>query len=371
MAPAPTLQGIQDAVDVSVLRQRLNTEIMKIVNAGHLKPGFSTAGAGLAWVTGDTLYDYFHAPADTLLALTLAYPHLTPANQSALETYLRNEYAAYPPYQYKYIGWRDGAARQAFDFPPEVQQALANHGPSQYAAQSFPGWTGDPQWTPHMFYALWKYAQQFDNAQTIFNNNRSCFNSPPADDVLAMYPFAHNAWIAGYVGYINLAKLAGIPDNQLTSYQQTLDRLLSLRATNFNKDNPWGPDSHNSNQSFSVARNFLFMTPELGQYLRGHALPKVQAAFDEYKDIAPYWFVSNFEATYGEALIHHLYDTPSLFLAKAYIFNAPREELAKYLDVPAFERGDLFYIQNLVATIEAGPAGPPTPPAKPKGLRVR
>jgi hypothetical protein len=43
-----------------------------------------------------------------------------------------------------------------------------------------------------------------------------------------------------------------------------------------------------------------------------------------------------------------------MFQAKAYILKETREELTKYLDVPAFERGDLCYIQNLIAAVEAG-----------------
>ncbi len=48
-----------------------------------------------------------------------------------------------------------------------------------------------------------------------------------------------------------------------------------------------------------------------------------------------------------------LYNYPAMFQAKAYIMKASRSELSKYLDAPAFERGDLFYIQNLVAALKA------------------
>jgi hypothetical protein len=47
-----------------------------------------------------------------------------------------------------------------------------------------------------------------------------------------------------------------------------------------------------------------------------------------------------------------------MFQAKAWILKEPRDELVKYLDVPGFPRGDLFYIQNLVAAIEADAVGP-------------
>ena len=97
------------------------------------------------------------------------------------------------------------------------------------------------------------------------------------------------------------------------------------------------------------------LTPELGAYLSGtaSAYAKVQAALTEYTHDAPYWFANHFEATCIEGVMHHSYDYAGVFAAKAYISKAPHEELTKYLDVPAFKVGDLYYIQNLVAAIEA------------------
>lgn len=42
--------------------------------------------------------------------------------------------------------------------------------------------------------------------------------------------------------------------------------------------------------------------------------------------------------------------------------SKPREELDKYLDVPMCARGDLFYLLNLIATLEAEPGAPTTRP---------
>jgi hypothetical protein len=105
------------------------------------------------------------------------------------------------------------------------------------------------------------------------------------------------------------------------------------------------------NRTLSVARNFMFLTPELGEHLRQNALPAVAAAVDEYADVAPYWFVAKFDGSYGEGTLQHLYDYPALFQAKAYILEQPFAELVKWLDVPGFARGDLFYVQNLVAAL--------------------
>ena len=105
-------------------------------------------------------------------------------------------------------------------------------------------------------------------------------------------------------------------------------------------------------RAFSASANFIYLTPELGEYLRTNALSKVQAALNEYYHNTPYWFVERYEGTIGEGVFAPLYDV-NLFQAKALILKESREELVKYLDVPAFPIGDLFYIQNLVAAIEA------------------
>jgi hypothetical protein len=102
-----------------------------------------------------------------------------------------------------------------------------------------------------------------------------------------------------------------------------------------------------------MASNFMFLVPELGEYLRDHALTKVQGALAEYEQIAPYWFVSFAEEGFGENALTPLYDGQALFLVKAWILRADGAELEPYLDVPAFARGDLFYIQKLVAAINA------------------
>ena len=95
------------------------------------------------------------------------------------------------------------------------------------------------------------------------------------------------------------------------------------------------------------------MVPELGDYLNQHIYSQVQDAVKEYTYVAPYWFVAGFDDSYGEGTFQSLYDYPSLFQAKAYILKQPYDEMVKWLDVPAFYRGDLFYIQNLVAALNA------------------
>jgi hypothetical protein len=120
-----------------------------------------------------------------------------------------------------------------------------------------------------------------------------------------------------------------------------------------NKDHPF-IDHRYHRRSLNVARNFMMLTPELGAYLQQHALGLVEEAVDEYDYVAPFWFVARYETMINEGVMSPLYTYPAMFQAKAFILNEPQEELVKYLDVPAFSRGVLFYIQNLVAAIESG-----------------
>ena len=50
-------------------------------------------------------------------------------------------------------------------------------------------------------------------------------------------PFVHNAYIAGYLGYLGLERLAGQPES--SQIRQELDRLLQLRASQFSKNSAY------------------------------------------------------------------------------------------------------------------------------------
>lgn len=358
VAPVVAAATITATASVDSLTQSLTHEVQKIIDAGHLKPGFFSSGLidlKLNGLCADQFQDYFHSPADTLYTLLRALPHLPPEVAQSTRAYLQAEYAAYPPLSVNHVGWKVGANRQAYDVPPEVEADMANLPANRYSLE-FPGWPGQTI-PPFTFYALWKYAQEFGGAQQLFAQARGKLLSPPGDDVLAKFPFAHNAFIAGYSGYVQLATMAG-DTAEASSKQVTLNTLLAKRAANFDKDTPYTETNSNREpglycRSLSGSRNFIYLVPELGDYLRSNALAKVQAAVDEYNRVLPYWFVSWYEDSVGEAMFQPLYDVHGIFAAKAMVLKQTRAELAKYLDVPGYARGDLFYMQNLVLAIEA------------------
>ena len=356
-APVPALPPL----GAEALKARLSGEIQNMLAAGHLRPGYASHGhfdLPSQHQCGDDLGDYFHHPAETILTLVQALPHLPESMQPQVRAYLQAEFDAYPPYEYNHIGWQDGAAREAFDLPPEVAGALVNLPPETGIVGFVWGMN------PYSLYAVWQYAalqneptltrQLFTNAQ----NNRALMDSllnVPDNGVLARMPFVHNAYIAGYLGYLGLEKLAGQAES--TPIRQELERLLQLRASQFSKDSAYAHAVTREEGAYcrtlNVASNFMFLVPELGDYLREHALAKVQGALTEYESLAPYWFVSLAAEGFGENALTPLYDGQALFLAKAWILREPAPKLEPYLDVPAFARGDLFYIQKLVAAINA------------------
>jgi hypothetical protein len=340
LAETRTVHDALSVTPVGALREELAAEVQKMVDAGHLRPGYYGTGLGDFQMGSELGYlsHYFHNPSETLYTLIWALPYLPAELQQQTREYLRQEYRDYPAYTIAHIGWQEGTPREDYITLPEVEARMASYGPSTWV---FP---------QHSFYGLWRYAQEFGGAKDIFDRVRNKLEMPPSDSYLAEYPFIHNAYIAGYMGYLGLQELAG--ESESPSVRAELDRLLRLRVTQFSKDNEFsGGDDYR--RALNASKNFMYLVPELADYLHDNALARVQEAVDEYNEVVPNWFVTRFDSSFQEARLQYLYDSPALFQARGLILQEPYEELVKYLDVPAFARGDLFYIQNLITAIEA------------------
>lgn len=341
-----------DPISAVELRSRLEDEVTKIIDAGHLRPGYYTHGTFVY----RELADYFENPGDTLYTLSIAYPHLSSDLQSRVRTYLQNEWLAYfYPTMYADIGWAEGAARESMPLPPEVQAKLGNYPKSQFS--------GGFSWfyPQHNFYAMWKYVanvapnlagQAYDQAKTKL---QVPLPDMPTSTWLRERPFELNAYIAGYYGFLRLQEAANRTSQDAalrTQVQNELNRLYALRVSIFSKDTPYLTNNYHK-RSLNIARNFIFLVPELGDYLNQNDLSRWRTAVNEYDYVAPYWFVTRYEAMVNEGVMSNLYNAPAMFQAKAYVLKQSRAALTKYLDAPAFERGDLFYIQNLIAALNA------------------
>lgn len=364
-SPLPALMAndapsTSDPISTAEISQRLNDEVQKIVNAGHLRPGYYHARTLVKDVE-----NYFENPGDTLYTLSVAYPYLSASLQAQVQDYLASEFNTYfADAMIARTGWSTGAPREWMDLPPEVAEDIASgrYQPLTRAGNGFI-WT----YPQNNFYAMWKYAETIPgvDAQQVYSLAKSKLTvpvpTPPVGsqtDYFRQQPYELNGWIAGYIGFLNLQSLAGMDGtdaNLRTRVSDELDRLMTMRSNIFTKESyyndPNAPGYKFYKKNFDIVGNFLYIVPELGEYLRQQKEAEVRAAVDEYSYIAPYWFVSRYEDSIGERGMSLLYNYYALFQAKAFILHESPDELAKYLDVPAFAVGDLFYIQNLVAVL--------------------
>ena len=359
-ATVPPPADSRVAPNAEELERLLAHEIEKWLAAGHLHVGYFNASQfGHTPGRYRGLNNYFENPAENLWVLLRALPHVPQPLQGRLRGFIQKEFQAYPPTALASIGWKDGASRDYFLYPPEVDADRANFPPGPLNPRRH-GFFWRTQLPPLNFYVLWKYAKEFGGAKAIHDSVKGKLGRLPPEADWRLYPYEINAYIAGHLGYLELEKLAAQPESP--EIRTTLDKLLRWRAQNFSKDTPFPskgpynkarPNSHANR--INISRNFILLTPELAQHLRDKALAKVREAVEEYNRVAPYWFVSRYEGCLQEATVQNLHDYFALFQAKAWILRQPREELVKYLDVPGFARGDCFYIHNLISAIEAPP----------------
>jgi outer membrane protein assembly factor BamB len=360
-----SVTDIMQTPSLSDLQSRLETEILKILSSWPLRPVYFNVGkSGFS-----QLNIYFNNPGEILLTLARAYPYLSTPLQAQVKIRLEELFQKYfDPVMYAQIGWADGNPREAMPLPLEVGNSLSQFPKTTWVGY---GWSWDyPQLN---IYAMWKYAQIFpEDAVIVYDLAKSRLQVPVPEDATDQYlqefTWEQNAYIAGYIGFLELQELAGrtIEDGQLrTTVTNELNHLQILRATTFSKDTPYvdctDPQHPECvpinkkfyNRTFNISRNFIWIVPELGEYLNQNALSKVQDAYNDYNYVGPYWFVSRFGATEDEGVVQPIFDYYALFQTKALILKESRQELTKFLDVPAFERGDLYYILNLIAAIEA------------------
>ena len=333
---------------VAGLQNKLAEEVQKMLDAGHLRKPYINQRK-LYCV--NTEMEYWQNSAMTIYVLLQALPHLPSSMQSDVKKYIQNEYNTYKPYQIGNEGFA-GTPREYYSTPPDAQQELNSAG-NQGGITLF------------TFYALWKYADTFGNAASVFNNVKDKLPAPLSNATFLKNPYKLNEYIAGYIGYLELQKLATGSENSST--RNTLNSLISLRTNNFTNQSAYADlwESKDGTDpicnQMNVASNFLYLVPELADALRTNNLSQVQAAINEDEFNAPFWFMAFTHNGLDESTLTPLYDVNAVFQAKALILKTPASELEKYIDVSAFKVGDLYYILNLATVLGLPPASvPPT-----------
>jgi outer membrane biosynthesis protein TonB len=375
-------QDLDSTLRLEDIQNNLDYQITKMLQKGHLRPGYYNGT-----MESPELANYFENPGDTLYTLSQAYPYVSESIQPDLEKYIKQHYKMYfenemyvqtgfwidRPNNYdlnQVDGFGQLQPREWMPLPPEVAESIKEQQANIHLGYS---WRWPWNYPQHNLYAMWKFAETFysnDPAklEDIYNNAKEVLDTDaPDEDTLHEKPWVHNAYIAGYIGFLNLQDLAGKAQEDASlrsSIETELNSLLALRSNDFRKDHPWVDDFYANRKLLNVARNFMNMTPELGDYLNKNAYDKVKEAVDEYHWVAAYWVATRYEASLEEFSSDNLYTHSAMFQAKAYALKEPVDQLLKYIDAPAFETGDLFYIQNLVGILSSTfePSDPtPTP----------
>jgi hypothetical protein len=353
--PARTLSSTELAARLEAAVQPMVDSYRTLGTAGFLRPAYISDGGTLSDTTAmPEPSTYFRYPADTLYSLSVAYPYLSTTLKSQLLEYLSAFWQKYfVTSRVRVMSWT-GAPREQMVIPPEVA--------SRMSASSDTSGGVMPQ---RVFYAAWKYAQVVPSqAAAIYSAVRPNLITNPTGLDIVRGPGIYNDYIVGYQGFLNLYDMVGTnPEPTVRStIASQLSTLLNTRLTGFAKDHPWegsvdnpgGINVNNYTRRFNCTRNFLYMTRDLGASMRTSAQAgTIQGALNEYTYVCQQWFIARDQNSFQEGSAHHIFDNHALFLAKAYVAGQSQAELSKWIDVP-WMKGDLYYIQNVVAALHAG-----------------
>lgn len=340
---------------------RLNEEVRRIVDANdHLLPYFLERGFTTHMLfPGDSLYPeeglaactpgniYWFEPGELVYTLSIAYPYLSSDLQSRVRAYLTAEMARYPPLEP--LPWppewlTQGTAREMYpvSFRPNCWPPPDPPLSTLYALWAYARYTGD-----------WAYVQnRWPQIDALFDRKKGNVDSYAA--------------ISGAIGYARIAQHLGRTADAAEGVQVAVQGMT--RGLNFDQfratANARYPDPRDQQTGWR-APVFFGLVPEVGRYISDTNRITATAYLNDLTDSDGVflWYLTRLglQAEIGESSFHGPDLAWSVFLAKAYIEGAGRASLRRYLDRP-WGLGDLYYLQKLVATIEAGGREDTSPP---------
>ena len=342
------------------LVQRLNQEVEQIVNANdHLLPYFLERGFTTPMLfPGDSVYPeeglakitpagniYWFDPGELVYTLSIAYPYLTDALKTRVRSYLAAEMARYPPLEplpwATPIPWlNNGVARELYpvSFRPNCWPPPDPPLSTLYALWAYARYTGD-----------WTYVQnRWSQIDALFDRKKGRVDSYAA--------------ISGAIGYARIAQHLGRTADANEGVQVAVQGMTA--GLNFNAfrntANARYPDPRDQQTGWR-APVFFGLTPEVGRYISD--TNRITATNYISNLTGPngvfLWYLTRLgiQAEIGESSFHGPDLAWSVFLARAYIIGDTQETLRGWLDRP-WGRGDLYFIQKIIATIEAPPEQP-------------
>lgn len=292
----------------------------------------------------------FTHTAETMQAVALAMPHLSPAAKEAGKKYLDTLFASGAPLKAPVFTSKTGQHRELYLPGPEMLNWAST--PPRYQAGV------------EDLYAVWAYAQHADAWEKVL---------PQADALKAIFAsFAGkpvkfdtndnstdaaehlNAQIAGTLAYARIMGKAG----QAAEVDKALARLAELvteRVHHERADTVFVRNTKVAQYNLHQARlpRYLALAPEVGQMLGEFAKSNLEQNVRGITRDLPVWYHAFCERMIGG---ENYTSTPTLayglFLALADGVQAPADELASKLDQP-WCRADVYFIEKLSAILRA------------------
>lgn len=365
------------------LVQLLEEEVRRVIAADdHLKPLFIQRGwsTSYSWppeterpqegqaaithnssmVTGNA---YWYDPGELIYSLSLTYPYLSSSTQSALKAYLRKEIARYGPFDalpFSELPWlRKGAERASYRLPFENE--MNTYPPPAPPIQSI--------------YAVWAYAEyvgEWGYVEANWNRIKSLWNARKGE--VDSY-----ARIAGAIGYYRIAQRLGKSAEAAEALEvgnAALNAGLNFGAFR-QRAAALLPDMELNQPTALGVRGQVFfgLTPEVGRFLNERLRSQIDAEISARTGLngAPIWYATRPSSQHIEPFTEQGFHGPDLawglFLARAYGQRADQATLRALLDRP-FALGDLYYLQKVVATIQAPSGGATSAVPSLSGVKV-
>jgi uncharacterized repeat protein (TIGR01451 family) len=335
----------------SDLVELLEEEVQAVIEAGHMAPYFIERGFTTPQgIPGDSSDSgivrfgpsgnvYWFDPGELVYTLSIAYPYLSSGLQNQLWAYLQNEINLYSPLERLPwpADWLTGGARRE---PYEVTVGVSVWPPPSpplstlYALWAYADATGD-----------WGYmADHWSQIRALFNDKKDEVDSYAA--------------ISGAIGYARIADHLGHTAQAQEGEDVAVAAMLAGQdfSTFLGTANHRYPDPRNSPTGLR-SPVFFGLVPEVGRYLRdtnGSEVAAYLAEMTDYYDGQYLWYLTRLglQRERGETSFHGPELAWSVFLAKAFTEDITSIELQRYLDRP-WGIGDMYYLQKLVAAIEA------------------
>ncbi len=374
------------------LLAKLESHVRDMVGAGHLAPYESFQGT--------MQYSFWGRPADLAGALLGARRHVSEPLREQIDGYLKAENERYPFLKWGWTPADDGARREGHNVDLMVRDPLGRRRRAEAAGvESLWG-----VWEYASFYKDWGWLDSQWNLVRDAAHRRDetvdwelGFHRAGVHDL--------NLRIKGMLGYLWLARQKGerkaadeaayllvqalvnrfvfakLSEYRFTSGQYVVPKEFDLprfHARNAHKFNVFLP-AYRKGADWRKAPQVGFVwtadryISEIGNFWHDHSIlawadltPPLarflaDTTMDEQKNYLacvekglPTWYVAkaeNLHAAGEDAYFSPLVSWP-VFQAKAMIFREPAASLGRYVDIP-YGRGDLYYVQNLVAALEA------------------